>query len=138
MGTSAGRLTRALALAALLLAAGCTTTPASPPPGDRSGYLYASPTELIFVEWDAGRPTERGSVHWQLAGSDTSTASFTVTTTEGGFDFAFEPGTLAGWTGRLADGGLQLVIPADTGGVRDISLRPASLGDFETLAAAMR
>lgn len=66
------------------------------------------------------------------------TADFTIAMGSGSFSFDFAPGSIAGWTGSYAGDGLELVLPADGGGLRTIALRPASEADFEGLATQLK
>lgn len=118
--------------------AGCSGDATPRPSASADGYLYASSSEAIFVKW-AGVGADRESVDWRSAPAQRSTGNFTVQATSGGFSFAFEPGTFAGWTGRVEDaGGLVLAIAAPDGGLRTVAHRPASSADFETAAGTLR
>lgn len=126
-----------LALCAAL--SGCSgsssaTSTGSPP---AEGYLFAGTSELIYVGWHRDDTPITGTVDWRRAGSARVAADFTITMGDGSFSFNFAPGTIAGWTGSYAGDGLELVIPADGGGLRTIALRPASQADFEQLAAQL-
>ena len=134
-----------IVLAVILLAAsvaGCTgsssaTSPRSPSAA-AEGYLFASSSEAIYVRWSADQTPITGSVDWRHAGSARTTADFTITMGSGSFSFDFAPGSIAGWTGSYAGDGLELVIPADGGGLRAIALRPATEAEFERLAAQLK
>lgn len=134
-----------IAIAIIAVAASLSACSGSAPatsPRSRStasqGYLYASPSEAIFVRWGSGETPISGSVDWRRAGSARVTADFTIAMGSGSFSFDFAPGSIAGWTGSYAGDGLELVLPADGGGLRTIALRPASEADFEGLATQLK
>ncbi|HEY6057806.1 MAG TPA: hypothetical protein VIV06_07225 [Candidatus Limnocylindrales bacterium] len=128
------------AAAVLLLAGslqGCSSALTPAPSVSTNGYLYAAPSEAIFVRW-AGPDAATGSVDWRTAPSQRITGDFAVEKTDTGFSFTFEPGTLAGWTGRFEGSGIVLLIPGPNGGFRDVALRPATAADFERAASGLR
>jgi hypothetical protein len=121
--------------------AGCSGSGsgASPrsPSAAAEGYLFAGPAEAIYVRWSAGESPITGSVDWRHAGGARVTADFTIAMGSGSFSFDFAPGSIAGWTGSYAGDGLELLIPAPEGGLRAIALRPASVAEFESVAAQL-
>lgn len=102
------------------------------------GYLFAGPSEAIFLTWQSGATPITGTVDWRRTGSARITADFSITMGTGSFSFDFAPGSIAGWTGSYAGDGLELLIPADAGGLRAIALRPATQAEFETIAAQLK
>ena len=102
------------------------------------GDLFATSSEAIFVRWASGERPITGSVDWRHAGSARTTADFTITMGSGSFSFDFAPGSIALWTGSYAGDGLELLIPAEGGGLRAVALRPASQAEFERLAAQLK
>ena len=132
-----GRAAAAL-LAIAVLVSGCTAAPGGSPSASAgpAGYLYRAGSELIFVGW-AGRDATTGSLEWYHGKTQEITADFSVTASEGGFSFAFAPGSLAGWTGTFAGDGLSLVIPADGGGLRTIELRPVTRAAYLAALATL-
>ncbi len=123
-----------LCLVFVLTLAACSGATSSPRP---EGFLYAAPSEAIFVDW-AGAGADSGNVEWLTAPDQRRVGAFTVAQAEGGFSFSFEPGTLAGWTGRFDGDGLVLVIPDPTGALRTVAFRPATRAAFDRAAAQVR
>ena len=124
-----------LLVAVSLVACSEAAAPATSPAPD--GYLYAAPGEVIFVRWAGHDGAEAGAVDWRLAPDQRRSGAFTVERGTGGFSFMFEPGTLAGWTGRFEGDGIVLAIPDTTGGIRTVPFRPATEAEFEQAAAVL-
>lgn len=118
-----------LLAAVSLVACSDAAPPATSPAPD--GYLYAAPGEVIFVRWAGHEGADAGTVDWRLAPDQRRSGAFTVERGASGFSFTFEPGTLAGWTGRFEGDGLVLTIPDTTGALRTVAFRPASEAEFE-------